>query len=496
MTGDTNYYDRLGISRNASQQDIRNAYFEAARCLHPDVNIEAGATELFLNIKEAYEILIDPDHRANYDGTSELKKPPPPVRLNTVYSRSSLTRIKDPQLLYVLLDLEVLNDPTASEDDSTPPLNVALVLDCSTSMQGSRLDVVKATAIELVRQLRIQDVLSIVSFNDRAEVVIPASSEHNQTRLESSIRMLGTAGGTEMFKGLETGLAEVRRCLSQSYTNHIVLITDGHTYGDEADCLELAKKAATLGIGISGLGIGSEYNDDFLDELTMQTGGNSFYISQPKDIGKLLKQTFEGLGKSYVERVNLDLRSIPGIHLRYAFRLLPEVGALGTEPPLNLGNIPRNARQRILLEFLVDPVSSDVERVLLSEGRFTFDIPKYNTSSYRIPLTLLCPVRNTPEIEPPPKIIIEAMSRLTLYRLQEKARGQASARQLDEAAQSLQNLATHLLAKGENELAKTAILEAQNLKRRQKLSNEGEKEIKYGTRALLLPTGQESVEIS
>jgi hypothetical protein len=72
-----------------------------------------------------------------------------------------------------------------------------------------------------------------------------------------------------------------------------------------------------------------------------------------------------------------------------------------------------------------------------------------------------------------------------LYRLQEQARLDVAAGEYDRAAEHLQQLSTHLLAQGERELAKTALLEAENIRRQKEFSQEGQKAIKYGTRALL-----------
>jgi Ca-activated chloride channel family protein len=492
MVGDTDFYARLGIERNASEEDIRRAYRDAARKLHPDVNVEEGATELFINIKEAYEVLVDPQKREAYD---EDKPPPepPPIRLKTEYSRPALNRIDDPQLIYALVELDVFVD-VSDEEDSTAPINLTLVLDGSTSMKGERLDRLKNTAIELIRQLRPQDVISVVFFNDRAEVVIPAGTKPVPQKVETNIRMIQAQGGTEMFTGLQTGFQEVRRHLNSKYANHIILITDGHTYGDEDACLKLADQAANIGITISALGIGSEWNDEFLEELVQRTGGNCLFVSRPKDIESLLKEKFQGLGKTYVERVSLNFHTIPGVKLNYAFRLNPELGALPISPPIQLGGIPYKSRQRILLEFLVDPIRSDISRLMLAEGHFSFDIPKYAMSKYRLPITLMRPVSTAYEMEPPPHTIVEAMSKLTLYRMQENVRQNVVAGDLESAAQSLQNIATHLLSQGENDLAKTALLEVQNVRQQQRLSQEGEKEIKYGTRSLLLPSGYEYEE--
>jgi curved DNA-binding protein len=61
------YYEALGVSRDASEDDIRRAYRNLARKLHPDVNKEPGAEDRFKEVSEAYEVLRDPDKRARYD---------------------------------------------------------------------------------------------------------------------------------------------------------------------------------------------------------------------------------------------------------------------------------------------------------------------------------------------------------------------------------------------------------------------------------------------
>lgn len=61
------YYDVLGVDKDASKQDIRRAYRKKARKYHPDVNKEEGAEAKFIEANEAYEVLSDDQKRAQYD---------------------------------------------------------------------------------------------------------------------------------------------------------------------------------------------------------------------------------------------------------------------------------------------------------------------------------------------------------------------------------------------------------------------------------------------
>jgi molecular chaperone DnaJ len=65
------YYEVLGISRDADKEEMKRAYRRLARKYHPDVNKEAAAEETFKEISRAYEVLSDPEMRARYDRFGE-----------------------------------------------------------------------------------------------------------------------------------------------------------------------------------------------------------------------------------------------------------------------------------------------------------------------------------------------------------------------------------------------------------------------------------------
>jgi Ca-activated chloride channel family protein len=483
MTSQPDFYTLLGLARSASAEDIRQAYFTAARRLHPDKNTAPGDTEFFLDVQEAYEVLSNPKKRARYDLTlPPEKKPDISLDQRILFSRNSLIRLTEPQLIYVLMEF---SPPANPQTPSAPSLNLCLVLDRSTSMQGANMDVVKATAIQIMRKMKPQDIFSVVAFSDRAEVIIQASRSTDLTKQEARIHMLQPSGGTEIFSGLEMGYNEIIRNVRHAQVNHIILLTDGRTYGDEDKCMSLAHRAVEQGVGISGLGIGSEWNDNFLDGLASSTGGSSMYVSRPQDIQHTLLDKFNQLGSAYAQETRIDFTIPAGIELHYAFRIQPEAGALSYQSPMLLGPVVRQTSLKVLMEFVVQPQNVQQNPVTLFDGKISVTLFSELSPPRPIPIQLVRPVAEEASAEVPSTAILEALSRLKLYRLQEQARLEVSAGDYDQASEHLHRLATHLLSRGERSLARTALLEAENIQQNKSFSQQGGKEIKYGTRALL-----------
>lgn len=66
-----NYYDVLGVSRNANQKQIKDAYYKLAMKHHPDKN-QGNLTEQFREIKEAYDVLSNESSRMKYNNSEFL----------------------------------------------------------------------------------------------------------------------------------------------------------------------------------------------------------------------------------------------------------------------------------------------------------------------------------------------------------------------------------------------------------------------------------------
>jgi Ca-activated chloride channel family protein len=113
------------------------------------------------------------------------------------------------------------------------------------------------------------------------------------------------------------------------------------------------------------------------------------------------------------------------------------------------------------------------------------DILANKTQNYLAISDVALEVTDDAPLDDPPTAILDALSKLTLYRLQERAQEALESGDVNEATRRLENLATRLLAMGEEELANQALSEARRVAHTADLSDKGRKALKYQTRYLL-----------
>jgi hypothetical protein len=152
-----------------------------------------------------------------------------------------------------------------------------------------------------------------------------------------------------------------------------------------------------------------------------------------------------------------------------------------------LGPVVQDAALRVLFEFSIQPSAFRTTELTLLNGVLRADLKNRQAPWEPMELDMRLPVAESPADQQPPGSILGALSTLALYRLQERAREEAKSGEYEAATRHLRNLAMRLEAQGEHRLSETAALEAQNLESVKALSEKGGKDIKYGTRALLLP---------
>ena len=476
-------YATLGVGRQATTGEVEAAF--AAWQARADGG-EPFTDEVWQRLRYAHEVLSNPQRRSLYDSLV-AETAVAGLDLSLTVSAATLPLLDTPQIVYALVMLAARGAAGARR-----PLNLGLVVDRSTSMRGERLEKVVAAVELLLDRLAPDDALALVSFSDRAEVVLPAAVlGATQADRDTAaawrdprrrLRALAASGGTEIYQGLRAGLDEVARLAAEDRTGHLILLTDGHTYGDADHCLRLAAAAAARGIGITAFGLGADWNDTFLDALVAPSGGQSHYVETPGDVLPHLEQRLAGLGDSHARNVVLR-HAWPGqVTLRAGFKLTPFPQPLPAEAnPIPLGDLEGRAPLSLLLEFVVAPLSVPARFRLPIELRY--GRPEGGEASLSRAAQLVA--QDGARDAAPPAALIEAARRLNLYRMQEKAWEEAQSGQLDTAAARMRRLTARYLETGDLRLAQQAQLEAQRLGHLGTMSAEGRKVLKYGTRSLL-----------
>jgi Ca-activated chloride channel family protein len=424
-------------------------------------------------------VLKDPARKATYDSLL-IETTMVDLDIEITPSRDTIEVSDSDQRLYLLVDIR----PPKQSSGQQLPLNLCLVIDRSTSMQGRRLEAVKAAVELVIEKLAPDDVLSLISFSDRAEIVSPAEPLTNKATVVSRLRTIIASGGTEIYQGLSAGIKTMRSIELHNYTNHLILLTDGHTYGDEKECLQLAKQVASDGIGFTAFGIGSDWNDHFLDKLVAPSGGQSAFIEQPANVVEKLQSRINGLGTVFAQNMRL-IRDFPDfLSLGFGFKIVPFAQPLDVEEAeIKLGDVEGRSRLAFLLEVNISPQL--VERRFNLPLKLVADIPVKQMQQQIFDNTIRLQVLKEAPKELPPEAIVEAVRMLNMYRMNEKVWEDVEAGELDVAARRMRHLTTRLLEAGETQLAQQASVEIERISQAGTMSLEGRKKLKFGTRALI-----------
>jgi Ca-activated chloride channel homolog len=482
------YYAILGVSPDADERAIKRAFRQLARRYHPDTATEEYPVDRFREIQKAYEILIDPiqreahDHWRSQQGLDRLL----PLNLRVTPSQDSLLCLGESQVVYILVEVSAAGEVNGQR----LPLNLCLVLDRSTSMKGARLQQAKVAARYLVDQMGPSDVLSLVLFSDRAELILPGRRGIDKTAARAAINGIRSGGGTELLQGLAMGLNEVERWRRDGMQNHLILLTDGQTYGDDEACREMARLAGRRSISLTLMGIGSDWNDTLLDDMARLSQGSSasVYIDSNAKIAKVFHDQITSLGSIFAHNLVLSVHYGEKVSIKEVFMVSPEINRLVlTDDQMVLGSLEMQQPRAVMMELLVGNHPPGVHRMLQVEVEGI--VPAVGQQ----PLCARQAVEVTFTTEvgrrmPIPSDIVSAMGKLTIFKMQERAMEEIERGQIEPAVSRLKTLATRLLDIGETELARAALLEAGRLAQTGSLSAEGRKRIRYGTRGLrILP---------
>jgi len=289
------------------------------------------------------------------------------------------------QLAYALIEAK----PTPLMAQVRMPLNFALVIDHSGSMRGAKLRNVREAVKMVIDRLEPMDYISVVIFDDSAQVIIPSMPANDKPGMKAAIDRIQDAGGTTMSLGMTQGLGELRRWDIPNAVKRMILLTDGVTYGDTDRCRQLAREAASAGVSINTLGIGSDWDESLLHDIGQLSGGMpAEFIRSPADAMAIFEQQVQSAVAVAVRNALLTLRLPAGVTPRKAVKVLPIIQDVDPstlsdrQVVVPLGDLEKETAQSVLIELMIDPRPVGLFRI--AQVELTYDVPVVGLVSEKI----------------------------------------------------------------------------------------------------------------
>lgn len=294
-----------------------------------------------------------------FSATAGVAAEAPEITCRVELDRAVLP-VRPKQTAVVRVTLDAAKAPAHGE---RPPVNLAVVLDRSGSMHGTKLEKAKEGAIEALRRLTAKDEFSLVIYDHNVETLVPAQSAANTEWIEARIRGVQSGGNTALFGGVSQGASEVRKRVERGSVNRLILLSDGLANVGPSSPEELGRLGAALmkeRIAVTTIGVGTDYNEDLMTRLSQQSDGNSYFCEDSKDLPRIFAAELGDVLSVVASQVILRIEFVGGTR---PLRILGRDGRLSDKAvEIGLNQVYGGQRKYVLVEVEIPDAKAGTER--------------------------------------------------------------------------------------------------------------------------------------
>ncbi len=249
-----------------------------------------------------------------------------------------------------------LDAVTLASNGRRTPVNLALVLDRSGSMAGQKLDQCRRAARALVQQLDESDRLALITFGSDVRVLVPSlqATFSARERMLATIDQIESMGGTNMSGGLEAGLAEAAPYRSAYNVTRLVLLSDGQAnegVSDPAGLSAIARRMGTMGVTLSTVGVGLDFNERTMAALAEYGGGRYSFLADVSQLESLFAGELQQALSTVALQPRLTIAPLPGVQVAEVLGYLSE--PQGAATVVRLPDFVSGAHRKIVARLLV-----------------------------------------------------------------------------------------------------------------------------------------------
>lgn len=225
----------------------------------------------------------------------------------------SITPLKNALLVSEKQDLQLLVRLQAEQTTTTKhlPLSVALVIDRSGSMGGSRIEAAKNACKEFVSRLSDEDEFGLVVYDNQVDVLLElAPVSKIRPILDVVLNSFDAHGSTNLHGGWLAGAELLASRTDSSRVCRVVLVSDGQAnkgiVNTQMIC-EQVKSLANAGISTSTVGISMDFNEELMTAIAVAGLGNAIYGDRPEDLYESFDTEISLLKKLAWSEVSLEI---------------------------------------------------------------------------------------------------------------------------------------------------------------------------------------------
>lgn len=196
------------------------------------------------------------------------------------------------------------------------PVNLALVVDKSGSMSGDKIAKAREAALEAVRRLSADDLVSLVVYDNGVRTLVPARRVGDGEALASAIEGIEAGGGTNLHGGVVAGADELRKNIEGAYTHRVLLLSDGLANVGPQTPEALGSLGALLvreGISVTTVGLGLDFNEDLMTRLARRSDGNTYFVANSRDLPRIFREELGDVLNVVARRVVIEIDFPEGV---------------------------------------------------------------------------------------------------------------------------------------------------------------------------------------
>ncbi len=176
-----------------------------------------------------------------------------------------------------------LNSPLTPDPDNRPGMNLAVVIDVSGSMNRSgKIDFVRSGLHKMINELQDGDQIALVTYDTRVETIFEmAPIRGNRNDLANIVDALQADGSTNLYDGLQRGYRQLEESYDSGRQNRLILLSDGEPTAGETDpaaILSMSRSYNSEGLGLTTVGLGSDFNVSLMRDMAQQADGNFYFV--------------------------------------------------------------------------------------------------------------------------------------------------------------------------------------------------------------------------